>query len=98
MVEDTIGNWVNKAKASDANEDSSSDSRIKVIRREVTSSRGGMIMEIAEKLRPILLKFFNGVRDENGALYQPAHIRGYALNMAQDMLKEYEQNLLKKQA
>lgn len=98
MSQDTIGNWVQKAKASGSEDNTSSDSRIKVIRREEPVSKGNMIMAIAEKIRPLLLNLFNGIRDENGVLYQPAHIRGFALNMAQDILRTHEENVAKKQA
>jgi hypothetical protein len=104
MTQDMIGNWVQKAKASDADANANADAAgssgggIRVIRREEKASKGNMIMDIAEKIRPILLKAFQGIRDENGVLYQPAHIRGFALNMAQDILRTHEENLAKEQA
>jgi len=90
MAHDSIGNWVQKAK-SDAPADSGK-SGVKVIRREEAKSKGNLIMEIAEKIRPYLMRMFKGVRDEEGQLYQPAHVRGIALNMAQDLLKVHEEN------
>lgn len=49
-------------------------------------------MDIAEKIRPFVMNIYAGLRDEAGMLYQPAHIRGVALNMAQDLLKMHEEN------
>jgi hypothetical protein len=92
MSQDTIGSWLEKAKSSQSDE-SSSDSRIKVIRREEPVSKGNMIMAIAEKIRPHLMSFFDGVRDDEGILLQPAHIRGMALNMAQGLLRRHELNI-----
>ena len=59
-------------------------------RRPVTQSRGSVILEIAERLRPWLMKMFEGVRDPHGNIMQPAHIRGIALNLAQRIIKEEE--------
>lgn len=53
-------------------------------------SRGRLIMGVAEKIRPTLAKMFKNVRDDDGILLQPAHIRAIALNMAQSIVKEYE--------
>ncbi len=55
-------------------------------------SRGAMIMEIAEKLRPVFSNFFNGRRDDNGMLFQPSHIRGFALNCAEYLVKAQEKD------
>lgn len=62
---------------------------VKVIRNAKT--RGNLIVDIAEKIRPILARLFEGARDENGMLVQPARVRAIALNMAQDIIKEQEQ-------
>ena len=86
MTNDAINNWIEKAKQSEVA--SAAESGIKVIKRAPSQSRGNMIMEIAEKLRPWLTKMFEGVRDENGMLVQPARIRGIALNVAQDIVAE----------
>lgn len=67
------------------------DGSIQVIRTADMRSNGGSIIDIAEKLRPWLAKMFEGVRDENGMLVQPARIRGIALNLAQYMVKEQQQ-------
>lgn len=97
MTRDPIGNWVEKAKStnSEAAQGAGDDVQtngVRVIRREESKSKGGMIMEIAEKIRPFLMNMFHGIRDEKGMLYQPAHVRGIALNMAQDLLKMHEDN------
>ena len=88
MSQDVISNWVEKAKMADTA--TASPSGVRVIRREETQNRGKIIMDIAEKLRPWLTKMFEGVRDENGMLVQPARIRGIALNVAQNLVKEQE--------
>jgi hypothetical protein len=89
MSHDAINSWIdgvkNGAKVPPVHGKQSSS--VKVIRREVQST-GNIIMEIAEKIRPFLLKMFDDVRDENGMLLQPAHIRGIALNVAQNIIKE----------
>jgi len=90
MTHDSISNWVEKAK--NASSDTAQNNGVQVIRREETKSKGSMIMDIAEKIRPFLMNMFNGIRDEKGMLYQPAHVRGIALNMAQDLLKIHEDN------
>lgn len=64
---------------------------VKVIKRTDTKTRGNVIMDIAEILRPLLAKFFEGARDENGMIVQPARVRAIALNVAQDIVKEQEQ-------
>ena len=93
MTQDMIGNWVEKARSSndDSSDNSGNGSRIKVIRREEVMTRGNMIMDIAERIRPFLMELFTGIRDEDGMLYQPANVRGIALNMAQKVLKKHEE-------
>ncbi|MFO0389876.1 MAG: hypothetical protein ACK502_09210 [Alphaproteobacteria bacterium] len=88
MSQDVIGDWVEKAKQAEAA--AASPSGVRVIRRQETQSRGAQIMEIAEKLRPWFTKMFEGVRDENGMLVQPARIRGISLNVAQSLVQEQE--------
>ncbi len=88
MSHDAISSWVDKAKLPVP--PVVSQNAVKVIRREV-QNRGNLIMEVAEKIRPALLKLFEGVHGKDGMLLQPAHIRGMALNMAQNIVKEQEQ-------
>ena len=98
MAQETISSWVQKAKIAgddSASSNSVNGSSIKVIRREVPMTKGNMIMDIAEKIRPFLMNLFLGIRDEAGMLYQPAHVRGIALNMAQDLLRKHEENTTK---
>ncbi len=92
MSHDAINSWVNKAKNAPvaASMAVPQNSGIQVIRREEPQSRGNKIMEIAEKLRPWFIKMFEGVRDDEGMLLQPAHIRGMALNVAQTIVKDQE--------
>lgn len=86
MTQDSMGNWAEKAKNAVQND------AVKVVRREQTKSKGNTIMEIAEKIRPFLMNLFQGVRDDQGMLYQPSHVRGFALNIAQDVLRMYEED------
>jgi hypothetical protein len=92
MSHDPIDNWIEKAKMSAQDNSEPSQSGVKVIRRPA-KTRGNVIMDIAEKLRPILTKMFEGARDENGMLVQPARVRAIALNVAQDIIKEQEQKV-----
>ena len=87
MAKDVIGHWVEKAKT--AGSDVQQAGGVQVIRRE-PKSKGEVIMDIADKIWPSLMKLFSGVRDENGMLMQPAHVRGIALNVAQDLVNNNE--------
>ena len=88
MSHDAINTWVDKAK--NTIPASVGAAAIQVVKRSQAESRGNSIMAIAEKIRPFLLKMFEGVRDEHGMLLQQAHVRGIALNMAQNIVKEQE--------
>ncbi|MEK6746028.1 MAG: hypothetical protein ABL867_10120 [Rickettsiales bacterium] len=91
MSHDAINSWVNGAKAAKPDlSNAAKSAAIQVVRRTQAQARGNLIMDIAERIRPHLLKMFDGVRDENGMLMQPAHVRGIALNMAQKIAKEQE--------
>lgn len=87
MSHDAINSWVEKAKeagASAATTGNSDDEQI--VCRVTSSSKGGLIMAVAERIRPWLMTLFENVRDENGMLVQPARVRGIALNVAQDIV------------
>jgi hypothetical protein len=88
VANDVINTWIEKAKQADLSTEHHSG--VQVIRKP-KQSRGNLIMEIAELVRPHLAKMFEGVRDENGMLVQPARVRGVALNLAQRIVKENEQ-------
>ena len=60
--------------------------------KQAQKSKGNIIMEVAEMLRPWLMQKLEGMRDKNGMVAQPAHIRGIALNIAQRLLNEQEKN------
>ncbi|MGE0755094.1 MAG: hypothetical protein AB7L92_08055 [Alphaproteobacteria bacterium] len=85
MSHESITHWVEKAKT--AGGVVVADNGVRVVHGSDLKTRGGSIIEIAEKLRPSLAKMFEGVRDENGMLVQPARIRGIALNLAQFIVK-----------
>lgn len=93
MGADSINEWVGNAKSAESKDISTkrtSKDGVKVVRnKEPQKSRGVMIMEIAEKLRPFLTKWFDGKYNNEGMLVQPAHIRGLALDMAEDLLKQH---------
>jgi hypothetical protein len=89
MSNDVISNWLEKAKSA---VDATPEIRgVQVIRREEPRNNGMNIMDIAERIRPWLMKMFEGVRDENNMLVQPARVHGMALNLAQGLIKEEEQ-------
>mgnify|MGYP000063503556 CR=1 FL=1 len=90
MNEDGMSEWVNRAKQVEARGETPA-SGVKVIRKEPVKNRGALIMAIADALRPHLAKVFDGVRDSEGMLAQPAHVRAFALNMAQRMVLAKEQ-------
>lgn len=56
----------------------------------VVKSKGQMIMEMADRMWPHLSEMLTGVRNDKGLLVQPAHVRGMALNIAQDLMKQHE--------
>lgn len=93
MSNEPINMWIERAKESAASSDAPGEEGVKVIHRQHRKTRGNVIMDIAERIRPILAKLFEGARDENGMLVQPAHVRAIALNVAQDIIKEQEQKV-----
>lgn len=88
MNEQGINEWVTNARTAEANEGAAVRS-VKVVRNK-PHNRGAIIMAVADALRPHLNKLFEGSRDDEGMLAQPAHIRAYALNMAQYMVQQKE--------
>lgn len=79
-TQESTGSWSNKARVPVG----------KTNRQQPMQTRGNLIMEIAEKIRPWLARMLGEVRDENGMLVQPARVRAIALNMAQSIVKEQE--------
>jgi len=94
MSNESIGDWVQKAKSAPNSPDSVKGNTVTVIRR-TPLSKGQVIMDMAEKLIPGLTDLFKGVRDNTGMLLQPAHVRGIALNMAQGLIKYRDNSDLK---
>ena len=93
MNEDNMSEWVNRAKATESDNNSSGDVRsVKVVRKEVPKNTGQLIMEMADKLRPYLTKWFDGKYNDDGMLIQPAHIRGFAIEMAENLIKKQYHN------
>ena len=86
MTNDVMSEWVKNTKAA---YDASKKEAITVVRREKTKTKGEVIVDIADRIWPSLMSLFEGVRDENGLLLQPSHVRGIALNVAQDLVTRH---------
>lgn len=91
MSREPINNWVAKAKqdASSAAAVQTNSEGVRVVRCEAPS-KGQLIMQLADKIWPGLRELLQDVRDNSGMLLQPAHIRGIALNMAQELVNQQE--------
>lgn len=87
MSSESIGSWIKQAKA--IGQAMPQSGGVKVVKR-APKSKGNLIMEIAEKIRPWILKMFEGVRDENGMVVQPARVRAISLNVAQSIVNDQE--------
>ena len=95
MTNDAINNWIEQAKQPKGNfvvGSNPNSARPQVIKRVETDKGGKLIMEIADKIRPWISKMFEGVRDDNGLVLQQANIRSIALNVAQGIVKEQNNN------
>lgn len=95
MTNDAINNWIEQAKQPKGNfvvGNNPNAQRPQVIKRVETDQRGKLIMLIADAIRPVLAKFLDGKRDHSGLPFQPAHVRGIALNIAQGMVKQQDTN------
>jgi hypothetical protein len=92
MEQDPINSWLDKvAELQHAAE--AAPSGVNVIQRKHKPvNQGNVIIDLADKIRPILLKMFEGARDENEQLVQQAHVRGMSLNLAQHIVKKYNTN------
>jgi hypothetical protein len=88
MSNDSINSWIAKAKSSDST--TAQPQGVIVIKCPAAANKGRVIMDVAEKIRPYLMKMYEGVRDAGGMLLQPAHIRALALNVAQDIVNDRE--------
>ena len=90
MTQEVISDWVTKAKS--VSDGVHAEHGIKVIRRQDAPPRqktkGETIMDMADRMWPSLMKLFADVRGEDGMLMQPAHVRGIALNVAQDLVNK----------
>jgi hypothetical protein len=83
MTNDIMNGWVKNAKSS---HDAVKDGVVSIIRRDKLKTKGEIILDVADKIWPSMMKMFENVRDENGLLMQPAHVRGIALNVAQHLV------------
>lgn len=88
MSHETISNWIARAKM--APETSSYAGGVKVIRRADAHKGHNLIEAIAEKLKPWLTKTFENAHDRNGVLVSPAAISAIALDTAQDIVNQSE--------
>ena len=89
MSNDATNNWVEKAKGH-VEPLIEQPAGVKVVKRPMPVSKGTIILDMAEKLRPWLMNVLTGLRDENGMLVQPSRIRAIALNVAQDIVTQQE--------
>lgn len=96
MSTDSVNHWIEKAKAEA--KAIAPVQGVKIIRREEPRTKGAVILEMAEKIKPWLAKMFEGVRDENNMVLQPAHVSGIALNVAQGIVNAQEEKLKKASA
>ena len=92
MTHEVIGNWVENAKKANKTGHADKVDGIQVITRVTPQNRGNLILEISEKIRPWLMSMLDGMRDNNGMLLQPAHVRAIALDVAQGIVKRHEAN------
>jgi len=91
MEQEPIDSWLEKMAEVKHTATPIPASEVQVIqRRHKPVPQGNVIVDLAEKLRPILLKMYSGVRDENEQLVQPARIRALSLNLAQRLVKDYQ--------
>jgi hypothetical protein len=91
MTRDPINSWIEQIAGSNPMNAAGGDaSGVQVIHRKHRPVQGNIIVDVAEKIRPIMMKMFAGAKDENGVVLQPARIRAMALDMAQWMVKKYE--------
>lgn len=90
MNDDNLEHWIDKAQMREAMPKPASG--VRVIKNPPVKSKGQIIMELAELLLPSFQKIFNGKRDNDGMLLQPAHIRGIALNYAELYVKARDEN------
>ena len=90
MSHDAINTWVENARnGRDENGGAGEQDGVRVVRHSIMPNKGNLILAIAEKLRPWLMQKLDGVRDKKGMLVQPSTVRALALNVAQDIVKEY---------
>lgn len=51
-------------------------------------TRGAMIMEVAEVIRPVLQEWLREWRNEHNMPIRPERVRAIALNVAQDIVRQ----------
>lgn len=91
MSHDAINSWVERAKEAAHHAGAAPrESGVTVVTRQDAQLRGSLIMDIAEKIRPLIANFFKDARDENGMLVQPARVRAIALNVAQGIVNDQQ--------
>jgi hypothetical protein len=90
MDQDPINSWLSKAAEMKHAAESAPTGVNVIARKHRPVNQGNVIVDLAEKLRPILMKRYKDVRDENQQMVQPARIRALSLNLAQKLVKEYQ--------
>jgi hypothetical protein len=91
-MNDNINEWVGRARANENESAESQPKSVKVIRKESVPSRGQLIMQIADKLLPHLTQWFHGKYNDEGMLIQNSHVRGFAIDMAEGLVKKHYHN------
>ncbi|NBX04184.1 MAG: hypothetical protein EBR02_09055 [Alphaproteobacteria bacterium] len=89
MSHDAINSWVKNAKNEHSTPVAAGKQGVKVVRAP-QQTKGNLIMQVAEAIRPHLMKMFEGVRDAEGFVMQPARVRGIALNVAQGIVNQQD--------
>ena len=89
MSHDAINSWVENAKNGSRPAVASSNQGVQVVKaKQPPKDLGSLILEVAERIFPSISKMLEGVRDNNGMLLQPAHIRAISLDVAQGVVKK----------
>ena len=90
MSHDAISSWVENAKNGSRSPSDAPRQGVQVVRATPQPNKGNIILELADKLLPSISRMLTGVRDDNGLLLQPAHIRAITLDVAQRLVKQHQ--------
>ena len=68
--------------------DYASHSNINRNKNQPYQTRGAQIMKVAEEIRPLLVKWLVGCKNNEGMPVHPSQIRALSLTIAQDIIKQ----------